>query len=131
MTHYEIIAEGLSFPEGPVVMADGSVIVMEIMAGQVTRCWGDGRKEVVSKPGGGPNGAAIAADGSLWVRVPSGWTAMAWIVVLRSPFATADSTIQNDKSVGPMSLLDSPANLAPTMANVVAEVLSMPIQGAY
>jgi len=62
----ECIAEGLGFPEGPVVMADGSVIVVELMSGQVTRCW-NGRKEVVCATGGGPNGAAIGPDGALWL----------------------------------------------------------------
>lgn len=62
----EIIAEGLGFPEGPVVMEDGSVIVVEIAAGRVTRCW-DGRKETVCEIGGGPNGAAIGPDGALWI----------------------------------------------------------------
>jgi len=66
MSRYEVIAEGLSFPEGPVAMADGSVIVVEIHAGCVTRCW-NGRKETISTPGGGPNGAAIGPDGALWV----------------------------------------------------------------
>lgn len=66
MSRYEVIAEGLSFPEGPVVMADGSVIVVEIHAGRVTRCW-NGRKETISTPGGGPNGAAIGPDGALWI----------------------------------------------------------------
>lgn len=67
MAAIEVIAEGLDFPEGPVVMADGSVIVVEIHAGQITRCWGGGRKEVVARPGGGPNGAAIGPDGALYV----------------------------------------------------------------
>lgn len=62
----EIIAEGLAFPEGPVVTADGSVIVVEIMAGRVTRCW-KGRTEVICETGGGPNGAAIGPDGALWI----------------------------------------------------------------
>jgi len=62
----EVIAEGLAFPEGPVVMADGSVIVVEIMAGRVTRCW-NGRTELVCQTGGGPNGAAIGPDGALWI----------------------------------------------------------------
>lgn len=66
MKAYEVIAEGLQFPEGPVVMADGSVILVEIPAGKVTRCW-SGRTEVVSQPGGGPNGAAIGPDGALYV----------------------------------------------------------------
>lgn len=67
MSQLEVIAEGLAFPEGPVVMADGSVIVVEIMGRRVTRCWGDLRKETVSEPGGGPNGAAIGPDGALYV----------------------------------------------------------------
>lgn len=62
----DIIAEGLDFPEGPVVMADGSVIVTEIHAARVTRCW-NGRKEVVCETGGGPNGAAIGPDGALYL----------------------------------------------------------------
>lgn len=63
----EIIAEGLAFPEGPVVMADGSVIVVEMNAGRITRCWDGGRKEVICETGGGPNGLAIGPDGALWV----------------------------------------------------------------
>ena len=62
----EIVAEGLAFPEGPVVMADGSVIVVEIAGGRITRCW-DGRMETVCAIGGGPNGAAIGPDGALYV----------------------------------------------------------------
>ncbi len=62
----EIVAEGLAFPEGPVVMADGSVIVVELAGGRITRCW-NGRKEVVAEIGGGPNGAAIGPDGALYI----------------------------------------------------------------
>ena len=62
----DIIAEGLAFPEGPVVMADGSVIVVELAGGRITRCW-NGRKETVCAIGGGPNGAAIGPDGALYV----------------------------------------------------------------
>ncbi|MEY2925818.1 MAG: hypothetical protein RL367_295, partial [Pseudomonadota bacterium] len=57
MGDIEIIAEGLGFPEGPVVMADGSVIVVEIAGQRVTRCW-NGRTETICHIGGGPNGAA-------------------------------------------------------------------------
>ncbi|RIJ31262.1 SMP-30/gluconolactonase/LRE family protein [Henriciella algicola] len=63
---YEVIAEGLRFPEGPVVMSDGSVIVVEIESKQITRCWPDGKRETVAEPGGGPNGLAIGPDGKLW-----------------------------------------------------------------
>ncbi|MGB2219312.1 MAG: SMP-30/gluconolactonase/LRE family protein [Henriciella sp.] len=64
---YSIVAEDLLFPEGPVWMEDGSIILVEIARGTVTRVWGDNRKEVIAKPGGGPNGAAIGPDGALWL----------------------------------------------------------------
>ena len=35
---FETVAEGLRFPEGPVVMSDGSVIVVEIESKKITRC---------------------------------------------------------------------------------------------
>ncbi len=58
---------GLRFPEGPVWMLDGSVIVVEIEAGRITRVMPDGAKQVIARPGGGPNGAAIGPDGRLYV----------------------------------------------------------------
>jgi gluconolactonase len=66
MTKMRIIAEGLRFPEGPVAMADGSVILTEIERGQITRIAADGTKSVVATPGGGPNGLAIGPDGKLY-----------------------------------------------------------------
>jgi gluconolactonase len=66
MAELEIVADGLRFPEGPVAMADGSVIVVEIAAGRITRVRPDGSKETVAEPGGGPNGLAIGPDGKLY-----------------------------------------------------------------
>jgi gluconolactonase len=61
------IASGLAFPEGPVWMSDGSLIVVEIQAGRVTRIAPDGARRTIAEPGGGPNGAAIGPDGALYV----------------------------------------------------------------
>jgi gluconolactonase len=66
MTFREI-ATGLKFPEGPVAMDDGSVIVVEIAAGKITRVKPDGKTQAVARPGGGPNGLAIGPDGALYV----------------------------------------------------------------
>jgi gluconolactonase len=62
----DIVCEGLQFPEGPIAMEDGSVLLVEIARGTLTRCW-NGRSEIVATIGGGPNGAAIGPDGAVWI----------------------------------------------------------------
>ena len=64
---YELVAEGLRFPEGPIAMADGSIVLVEIRRGTLSRVTPDGRIEVVAELGGGPNGAAIGPDGAVYV----------------------------------------------------------------
>ncbi|HKX77488.1 MAG TPA: SMP-30/gluconolactonase/LRE family protein [Novosphingobium sp.] len=66
-SNFEVIAEGLRAPEGPVVLPDGSILVMEMHAGQITRVWGEGKTEAVAVTGGTPNGAQIGPDGALYV----------------------------------------------------------------
>jgi gluconolactonase len=61
------LTAGLKFPEGPVAMADGSVVVVEIGRGTVTRVGPDGSTDVIAEPGDGPNGAALGPDGKLYV----------------------------------------------------------------
>src|SRR5439155_12581031 len=61
------MGSGLRFPEGPVAMADGSVLVVEIAAGKITRIKSNGKKQTIANPGGGPNGLAIGPDGALYV----------------------------------------------------------------
>lgn len=62
-----ILASDLGFPEGPVWMADGSVILGEISGRKVTRVAPDGTKSEIGKAGGGPNGVATGPDGALYV----------------------------------------------------------------
>ncbi|MEZ5560448.1 MAG: SMP-30/gluconolactonase/LRE family protein [Pseudomonadales bacterium] len=66
MSELTVLAEGLRFPEGPIAMPDGSVILVEIARGTLSRVR-DGKVEVIAKLGGGPNGAAIGPDGHCYV----------------------------------------------------------------
>jgi gluconolactonase len=70
-----VIADGLGFPEGPVVCPDGSVLLVDIEGGRVVRV-ADGMTTVVATPGGGPNGLAIGPDGGAYVANNGGflWT---------------------------------------------------------
>lgn len=61
------LAVGLKFPEGPVVMDDGDVILVEIARGTLTKVGPDGGLDVMANLGGGPNGAALGPDGAMYV----------------------------------------------------------------
>jgi gluconolactonase len=63
----DLVAEGLQFPEGPVAMADGSVVLVEIKRGTLSRVTPDGERTTIAQLGGGPNGAAIGPDGAAYV----------------------------------------------------------------
>ena len=76
------VAHGLQFPEGPVALPDGSVILVEIVRQTLSRVQADGTVSVVAILGGGPNGVAIGPDGrcyicnnggSEWHRRGDGW----------------------------------------------------------
>ncbi len=81
MSEFRVCATGLSFPEGPVALLDGSVALVEIARGTVSRVGLDGTVSVIATPGGGPNGLAAGPDGALylcnnggfsWHREPDG-----------------------------------------------------------
>ena len=67
MSEVRIVATGLGFPEGPVVMPDGSVILTEIRNGRCSRITPDGKVSLFSATGGGPNGLAVGPDGALYL----------------------------------------------------------------
>ncbi len=92
-SEYRTVAEGLRFPEGPTALQDGTVLVVEIARGTLSRVGTDGTVEVVADCGGGPNGSAVGPDGKVWITnnggcfdwidlgsllvpgpVPDGWT---------------------------------------------------------
>ena len=65
--NYRVVTDGLIFPEGPICMADGSVLVVEIKGARLIRVLPNGEKQVAAELGGGPNGAAIGPDGACYV----------------------------------------------------------------
>jgi gluconolactonase len=76
MSNVRVLATDLEFPEGPVALPDGSVLLVEIRGQRLTRVWPDGRKEIVAKVNGGPNGAAMGPDGKCYICNNGGFS---WI----------------------------------------------------
>src|SRR5271165_6850535 len=64
VSEFRVVADGLEYPEGPVYQSDGSILLVEIHKGTLTRVSADGTKQTVANLGGGPNGAAIGPDGA-------------------------------------------------------------------
>jgi gluconolactonase len=67
MTNITELASGLRFPEGPIAMPDGSVVLVEIERQTLSRVRPHGEVSVIAALGGGPNGAAIGPDGRCYV----------------------------------------------------------------
>jgi gluconolactonase len=66
-THFTELASGLQFPEGPVYMPDGSIVVVEIDGERITRVTRGGATETIAEVAGGPNGLAVGPDGAFYL----------------------------------------------------------------
>ncbi len=62
-----IIAKGLAFPEGPVWLPDGRLLVCEIARGTIREIDLDGTPRVLVATGGGPNGLAVGPDDRFYI----------------------------------------------------------------
>lgn len=67
MTDFTLLTDGLAFPEGPVLMPDGAIVLTEIASGRLTHVAATGAKTTLAETGGGPNGLALGPDGFLYV----------------------------------------------------------------
>lgn len=67
MSQLTEVTTGLFFPEGPIAMPDGSVILVEMFGPRLTRVLPDGTKQVIAEVPGGPNGAALGPGGLVFV----------------------------------------------------------------
>lgn len=119
--HFETITDGLGFPEGPVVLADGSIAVVEIQHGRITRVDpSDGAKDVIATPGGGPNGAAIGPDGALYVCNNGGFE---WITVRGR---TVPGEVAHDYTSGRIERVDLDTGAVDVL---YADVGGVPLKG--
>ena len=98
MADIRVLATDLEFPEGPVVMPDGSVVLVEIRGKRLTRVYPDGRKEVVAQIPGGPNGAALGPDGKMYICNNGGFS---WIPTTWCSIETAASGSPISASAAP------------------------------
>jgi gluconolactonase len=73
---FRVVADGLGYPEGPIYKSDGTILLVEIYNGNLTRVNPDGTKQTVANLGGGPNGAAVGPDGAIYICNDGGleWT---------------------------------------------------------
>ena len=70
----QVLTEELAFPEGPVALPDGSVLVGEIRRGTLSRVEPGGKVTVEAEVGGGPNGVAVGPDGAVYICNNGGMT---------------------------------------------------------
>jgi gluconolactonase len=61
----DILAEGLKFPEGPVVTSDGRVFCVELLGGVITEYHRETKTTTRFEVGGGPNGLWVKDDKTL------------------------------------------------------------------
>lgn len=103
MSEMRVLATGLCFPEGPVAMPDGSVVLVEIERQTVTRVAPDGSMRVIAHTGGGPNGLAVGPDQALYVCNNGGF---AWRLeenLFRPAMASSDYVTGSIQRVDPRS----------------------------
>jgi gluconolactonase len=94
------LAAGLRFPEGPVAMPDGSVVLVEIERRTLSRVMPDGKVRVVATLGGGPNGAAMGPGGKIYVTNNGGFE---WV---ERPGKLFPATIAKDYTGGLIQVVD-------------------------
>ena len=93
-TAFTELAAGLQFPEGPVAMPDGSVVVVEILGERVIRVCPDGSIDVVAEVPGVPMvwpsaQKAPCTCATTVARSPDSSVTGCWFPVPSTPIATA------------------------------------------
>ena len=101
MSKVRVVATGLCFPEGPVAMKDGSVVLVEIERQTVSRVLPDGSVQVIARTGGGPNGMAVGPDGAFYICNNGGFAWRLELGLLRPAVQASDYTTGRIERVDP------------------------------
>jgi gluconolactonase len=115
------ICRGLQFPEGPIAMADSSVILVEIERRTLSRVSAEGRISVIADCGGGPNGAAIGPDGRVYICNNGGFT---WMQ--HGPFRRPGDALAADYAGGSIQAVDIASG---TIETLYTECDGIPLKG--
>lgn len=115
------ICRGLKFPEGPIAMVDGSVILVEIERGTLSRVSPNGQISVIAECGGGPNGAAMGPDGRIYVCNNGGFE---WIQ--QGPFRRAGDGLAPGYVGGSIQAVDIASGKVDTL---YTECNGIPLKG--
>ena len=91
------VAGGLQFPEGPIAMPDGTVVLVEMFGPRLTRVHPDGTTDTIAEIEGGPNGAAVGPDGAIYLCNNGGsFTPLEFDgLLLPGPFDPDSSAVQS------------------------------------
>ena len=98
---FELVTDGLQFPEGPIAMADGSIILVEIQGRRLSRVSPKGERTTIADVCGGPNGAAIGPDGAVYITNNGGMG-----FVEREDGSTAPHGVPDDYETGRIQRVD-------------------------
>src|SRR5688500_14972916 len=91
-----VVAADLEFPEGPLVLPDGDLLVTEIRSGRISRVTPAGKVSPFAETGGGPSGAALGPDGAIYVAQHGGVEGTERV----SPTTGARAVLPGDRPAG-------------------------------
>jgi len=115
-----LLQSGLGFPEGPVVMGDGRLVLCDGNTGELLS-YADGRIERFARTGGSPWGAVLGIDGAVYVTQGGN--------VPGSGDASAVSGIQRVSAGGTVELLFSEVAGYPLYGPNDLVRLALPVTG--
>lgn len=125
---YQLISDSLEYPEGPVYMADGSVLLVDIKAQTLVKVAADGTKTVVANTGGGPNGLAIGPDGCAYICNCGGFTWMPVPVPAKDQVLQIGTTQPTDYTGGLIQKVDLTTGKVTTLYTEASKVRRLNMQ---